>query len=109
MVAARRARFFLIALHGKRAHRDDRYPVDSRICPYSPRRLIAIDDRHLDVHEKEIGVLGFGDSHAGRPILGLDDRSVRAGKRAAKKVTQHATLFCLILYNEDALAHGSLF
>src|SRR4029450_1188939 len=55
VVAARRACFLLVALHRKRAHRNDRYPVDSRICLYSPRRLIAIDDRHLDIHENEMG------------------------------------------------------
>jgi hypothetical protein len=76
-------------------------PVDSRICPYAPRCLIAIDDRHLDVHENEIGVFGFGHSNAAASSEGI--------VRAAQKVAQHAQQACLLLYNEDALAHGSLF
>src|SRR5215475_15693208 len=60
VIAAGGARFLLVALHGKRAHSDDRYRLESGIDFYSPGGLVTIDDRHLDIHKDEVGAVGFG-------------------------------------------------
>src|SRR5262249_896628 len=73
VIAACRARLFLIALHRKRAHCNDRYRLESGIDLYLPGGLVAVDHRHLDIHKDEVGVVGFGLGDSDLAIPGLDD------------------------------------
>src|SRR5262245_3178805 len=105
VIAACRARLFLIALHRKRANRNDRYRLESGIEFYSPRGLIAVNHRHLNVHEDEVGALGFGFGDPGLSISRLDDGIARA----REEIAEHAAQVFLVLDDENALAHGALF
>jgi DNA-binding transcriptional LysR family regulator len=73
VIAACRARLFLITLHRKRAHCNDRYRLESGFDLYSPGGLVTVDYRHLDILEDEVGAIGFGLGDSGIAISGLDD------------------------------------
>src|SRR5215813_12466530 len=68
VIAARRARLLLIALHRKRANRNDRYRPEIGMELNPPGGLVAVDHRHLDVHEDEVGPVGFGLRNSGLAI-----------------------------------------
>src|SRR5262249_28569457 len=63
-IATRRSRLLLIALHGKRAHGDDRRCTETRQRLDLPGRIVAIEHGQLNVHEDEIWMLRarFGDA-----------------------------------------------
>ena len=73
MVAAGSPRLGLIALHRKRADRDDRRCLEIGIGLDAPRCLVAVDDRQLDVHEDEIGAPGLRIGHGLRTVHRLAD------------------------------------
>src|SRR5215468_5667421 len=73
VIAACRARLFLITLHRKRAHCNDRYRLESGIELYSPGGLVAVDHWPLDIHQDEVGAIGFGLGDSGLAISSLDD------------------------------------
>src|SRR5262245_44524812 len=105
VIAACRSRFFLITLHRKRAYCNDRYRLESGIELYSPGGLVAVDYRHLDIHEDEVGAIGLGLGDPCLAISGLDDGVTGP----AEEVAEHATQVFLVLDHKDALAHGVFF
>src|SRR5215471_10833106 len=78
VIASDRARLLLITLYCKRAHRDNWYRFEKRICLYSPGGLITINHGHLNIHEDEVGVIGIGLGDAGLTISSLEDGVARA-------------------------------
>jgi hypothetical protein len=85
-------------------HSDDRYRLKIRVAFNPPGGLITVDHRHLNVHQDEVGPVGFGLGDTGFPIRGLDDGVTGASEEVAK----HATQVFLVVDDEDALAHGAL-
>src|SRR6266566_3300041 len=73
LVATCGSRLFLVAFHGERADGNDRNGGEFWVGLYLAGSLIAIDDRHLDVHEDDAGTIGFGHGNAGRAISRFDD------------------------------------
>src|SRR5688572_9462403 len=105
MVAAGSPRLLLVALHGKRAHGNHWNPFQIRVGLDPPGRLIAVEHRHLDVHQDEIGPVGLGTCYPGLAVGGLQHRIARAGEEGA----QDAAQVLLVLDDEDALGHGTAF
>ena len=97
VVATSRARFLFVALHRKRANRYDGCRFECRIGLDQPRGLVAIDHRHLNVHEDKVGVVGLRLSDAGLAICGFDERVARAGE----KVAEHAAQIFLVIDDKD--------
>src|SRR5262245_62758164 len=83
---------------------NDWYWLESGIDFYSPGGFVAIDHRHLDIHEDEVGVLRPSLGDTGLAICGLDDRVTRASEEVAKQPAQGF----LLLYDKNAVAHESL-
>src|SRR5262249_4009113 len=101
VVTASGPRLFLVALHCKGADGNDRYRLQSWIGLYSPSGLVSVNDGHLDVHEHEVGTLGFGFGDTGLAICSLDDCVSCAGQ----KVAQHAAQIFLVFDDKDAVCH----
>src|SRR5262249_30855328 len=78
VVAARLPRLLLVPLHGERADGNHGDRCQIRVGLDLAGSLIAIDDRHLDVHEDDAGSIGFGSSNAGRTICCLNDYVARS-------------------------------
>jgi len=73
VVAAGGPCFLLIALHGERANSDDRDMCETRIGLDFSGGLIAVHNGHLDIHDDDIGAVGFGAGDASQAICGFDD------------------------------------
>src|SRR5262249_28413711 len=66
-----------------RADGNDRDRLQSGIGLDAPGSLIAIEDGHLDVHQYEVGMLGFSAGDPGLAVGGLQDRIARACRALA--------------------------
>src|SRR5262245_36377372 len=103
MVAAGGTRLLLVPLHRKRADGDDGRCREVGIGLDPPGCLIAVEHRHLDVHQDEVGPVGLGTCYPGLAVGGFQHRIARAGEEGA----QDAAQVLLVFHDEDALGHGA--
>ena len=76
--------------------------LERRIGLDPARRLVAVDDRKLDVHQDQVGpLLGDGGQRL-LAVLGLDHLVAGAGQQIA----QDLPVVLLVLDHQNALAHG---
>jgi hypothetical protein len=68
------------------------------------RRLVAIEDRKLDIHENEVGPVGCRRGKPRLTVLGFDDFEI--GTR--EQIPQNLPIIFLILDHQDAPAHDGL-
>ena len=85
VVAPGGARFFLVALHRKRAHSDDWYRLKIRVDFNQPGGLVAVDHWHQNVHKDEVGPVGFG----------LGDAVQRKPERKAARISSKVAKMAL--------------
>src|SRR5262245_28923132 len=102
-IAAGRSRPFLIASHGERADRDYGRARHSRQSLDPARTLIAVEHRKLNVHQHEIGMIGFGFGDALGAGRGLDDLVAGALQRKTRDLPQ----VLLVLDDEYAMGHAA--
>src|SRR5262245_8707108 len=102
-IAAGRSRPFLIASHGERADRDYGRARHSRQSLDPARTLIAVEHRKLDVHQHEIGMLGFGFGDALGAGRGFDDLVAGALQRKSRDLPQ----VLLVLDDQYAMGHAA--
>src|SRR5262245_59476507 len=100
-IAARRACLALVAAQGVGRDHDDRNGAQRRIGLDAARRLVAVEQRQLDVHEDQVRPLRRRYLHRLFAVLGLDD--LVSGIVPA--IVQHASIVLLILGLQDARAH----
>ena len=67
------------------------------------RRLVAVDDGQLDVHQDQVGLLLLRQLDALLAVDGLDQLVAGAGQQVA----QDGAVVLLVLDDEDALAHAA--
>jgi hypothetical protein len=105
VIAASGTSFLLISLHSEGAHRDNGRRRKFRVGLDLLRGLIAVEHRKLDVHQDEIGQVGLRFGHPLPPIGSFNHVVARAGQQDAKDTAQ----VLLVLHDENALAHWSVF
>ena len=71
---------------------------------FAPGSFIHIEGGHLDVHQYEIGMIGFVRSDAGLTVPSLNDRVPRAGE----KVAQYTAQIFLVLDDQSVCSLRSL-
>src|SRR5215813_11986153 len=101
-IAAGIARFALIAGQGIGGHDDDRYRLERRIGLDAPRRLVAVHDGQLDVHQDQVRP-AFCDCRE-RLLAVLRLGQLVTG--VAEKVAQNLPVIRLVLDHKDVFAHG---
>src|ERR1700733_8777331 len=101
-VTAGGARFALVAAQRIRGHHDDRDAFEFRDSLDLSRRFVANHQRHLNVHEDEIGTLLFRRGNAGLTV----PRFCHLVADAAEKIAENLPVILLILDDENALAHA---
>src|SRR6202035_5883859 len=101
-VAAGGARFGLIAAQRVRSHDDDRNGFEIGVGLDAPRRLIAVEQRQLNVHENEIGAFRLRRGYTCFAVAGFAHGVAGAGE----KIAQDLAVVFLILNDENPLAHG---
>src|SRR3984957_7738169 len=101
-VAAGGARFGFIAAQSVRSHDDDRNGLKLGIGLDAPRRLVAVEQRQLNVHENEIGALRL---RRGNPRLAVAGFA-HGVAGTDQQVAQDQPVVLLILDDENPLAHG---
>src|SRR5580704_7251994 len=100
-VAAGVTRFGLIAAQRVRSHDDDRDGFEIGIGFDAPRRLVAVEQRQLDVHENEIGAFRLRRDDPRLAVAGF----AHGIAGAAEKIAQDLAIVLLILDHENPLAH----
>src|SRR5580692_4527479 len=103
VIAAGGARLFLVAGQRVRRHHNDRDRLELGIGLDPPRRLVAVEHRHLDIHQNQIRPVRFRRGDALRAVFGFDEVEADAGQ----EVAQNLPVFHLIFHHQNPLAHGA--
>src|SRR5580704_15439782 len=101
-VAAGGTRFGLIAAQRVRSHDDDRNGFEIWVGLDAPRRLVAVEQWQLNVHENEIGALRLGRGDSRFAVAGF----AHGVAGATEEIAQNLAVVLLILDDENSLAHG---
>ena len=82
-VATGLPRLRLVAGERVRGHRDDRHPGELGDRADAARRLVAVNDRELNIHQDQIGILGLRHRHPFGSVHRLDQFVIEAGQQVA--------------------------
>src|SRR5665213_2013633 len=104
-LAAAFANFFLIALHGKGGHGDDRNAAQLVILLDPFGYLEAGDLGQLNVHQDKIGMMQPREPQRLHPVLGLQNVVAVRLEQIVEKL--HVEI--IVLDDEDPLRYGNLF
>src|SRR6185312_12506283 len=102
VVAAGTPRFFLVPAQRVRGHDDDRNGLEQRIRLDTPRRLVAIDDGQLNIHQNEVRAARFSGGDSFRAVLRLD----HVEPAARQEIAQDLTIVFVILNHENSFSHA---
>src|SRR5215470_14692105 len=102
-VASRRQRLGIVAGQGIGRDGDDRDVPQFRICFDRTGRLIAVDDRQLNIHENEVGSGLRCHCNSLFPINGLQYLETGIGEQ----IVENTSIVLRILDDEYAFAHAA--
>src|SRR5271154_2646182 len=102
-VASRRARLSLVAGERVGGHRDDRHCSQFGDRANAPSCFVTVDDRQLDIHQNQVGLLALRQRYA----LGAVHRLDQLVTDARQKIADDLAIILGVLDNQDALGHAA--
>src|SRR5262249_37026663 len=100
-IAARPARLLLVAAQRIGGDHNNRDVHEIWISLEATGRLVAINQRQLDIHENEVWPLAGGKLDRLLPVLGFDHFE----SSVCKKIAEDLAIVLLILDNQNAFLH----